>query len=162
MTNKIEELNKELDELQAKIEEVQKKIEEAKQAEWPKCGDIYWYISGDNSVISMSWHNDSIDRNHACVGNIFKTLEEASLEVERRKVIAELKKFAMSQKEVDTARFYNSICYIYLTTDDLLDTTSDCGARTAGVLYFADAYTAQEAIKAVGEDRIKKYYLGVE
>lgn len=162
MNNKIEELNKELDELQAKINEVQKKIEEAKQAEWPKCGDRYYYISSDNSVINICWHNDFIDRNHACVGNVFKTNEEAHFELESRKVTAELKKFAMTREEVWAARHNELVFYLFLDSDNDWDITHDCSVRTPGVLYFKNRDIAQEAVEAVGEERIKKYYFGVE
>lgn len=158
---KIEELNKELDELQVKIEEVQKKIEEAKQAEWPQRGDKYWYMFGTGEIFNDRWSGVQSDVDRQTIGNAFRTEKEAEFELERLKVTAELKKFAMTREEVKAARYNDSICYLYLNTDNILDITSECGVRTPGVLYFESSAKAWEAVDAVGTERIKNYYFGV-
>lgn len=161
MTNKIEELNKELDELQAKINEVQKKIEEAKQAEWPKRGDKYWYMFGTGEIFDDRWCEVSSDKARQSIGNAFKTEEEAEFELERLKVIAELKKFAMTREEVNTARNEKSVYTLAFVADDKIDVYSYFTARVSD-LYFESDKIAREAINAVGKDRIKKYYFRAE
>lgn len=158
---KIEELNKELDELQAKINEVQKKIEEAKQAEWPQRGDKYWYMFGTGEIYDDRWCEGESDRARQSIGNVFKTEEEAEFELERLKVTAELKKFAMSREEVKRARDVRAVYYLCLDSDNSLYGYSECSYRTP-TLYFADEHTVSEAIRAVGKDRIKQYYFGEE
>ena len=161
MSNKIEELSKELDELQAKIKEVQKKIEEAKQAEWPQHSDIYWYMFGTGEIFDGRWVGAKSDVARQTIGNTFRTKEEAKFELERLKVIAELKKFAMSRGAVRKARGDKSVYCLYLAPDDTLFAESDIAYRHP-TLYFADESTARKAITAVGEDRVKKYYFGIE
>ena len=88
--------------------------------------------------------------------------EEAEFGVERRKVTAELKKFAMTRAEVNAARYCKTVYHLYIDSADTLLTTTNYNGRTAGVLYFESEYKVQEAIRAVGEERIKKYYFGLE
>lgn len=162
MDNKIEELEEQLEELRAKVNELEQALSLAKLAEWPQEGDCYWFVTADGLAASGPWDNDLTDAGRAEIGNVFRTEEEADFEIERLRVIAELKKFAMSREEVKAARSCKYIYYFYSDGDGELDTSTCCGIRTPGVLYFESSDAALKAVEAVGEDRVKKYYLGVE
>lgn len=158
---KIEELNTELVELQARVKKIQEEIEKTKQAEWPQDGDDYWFIDGEGDIQNDTMYGMVADEERKSIGNTFRTKEEAEFEVERLKVIAELKKFAMSREEVEEARHANEVIYIILTESNEISTLIDYSFRCA-TMHFKDKCTAHNAVRAVGEDRVKKYYFGVE
>lgn len=160
MDNKIEELEEQLEELRAKVNELEQALSLAKLAEWPQEGDRYWFVTSDGVVSSDLWDNDSTDAGRAEIGNVFRTEEEADFEVQRLRVIAELKKFAMSREEVYAAR-RNYPVYCMCLCGDLITSDNHIRDRYA-LLYFKDNSILQEAVKSVGEGKIKKYYFGIE
>lgn len=125
-------------------------------------GDRYFFLSASGVIQRETWSNDGSDFNRERIGNAFLTVEDALFARERLKVIAELKKYA---KEFSVEEWkncdLNKHCIRY-----------DFRVRRVGVimafsvkgteLYFESEEKAQEAIEAVGEDRVKKYYLGVK
>ena len=163
MTNKIEELNKELEELQTKIKEVQNKIDDVKQEKaWPpKYGDTYRIIFSDGTVGTTTWLNDQMDNRRMSAGNIFQTKEEAEFEVERRKLITELKKFAMKRIDWRANRYDGEMYYIYLSGKNEIKINRARGF-VHSTLYFESPEKAKEAIATIGEDRVKKYYFEVD
>lgn len=138
------------------------KYEEPKEEEksWPQLADKYYTICGDMVVSNYLWDNDMWDIRRASIGNIFRTKEEAEFAVERLKVLAEMRKFA---EPFDAEWDYNTYhYYIYYDCEhECLDVYQNALMR-CGELYFESKKKARECIEAVGEDRIKKYYLGVE
>ena len=93
---------------------------------------------------------------------MFLKKKEAKFAVERLKVIAELKKYA---KEFSDEEWLNqSIVKHYIIfdyEDHVINIGYVCFTKVSDI-YFESEEKAQEAIEAVGEDRIKKYYLGVK
>ena len=163
MTN-ITELQAQLEALkehQAKGEEqirqLEIELEQAIEAEksWPQYGDKYYFLSDGEDFSQTTWRDDSFDFGTLKVGNCYRTQEEAEFEVERRKVMTELKKF--SREFVVGERNY------YIKWDfDVSDFFTDFGVfHKLDSLYFESIEKAWEVIKMVGEDRIKKYILGV-
>lgn len=126
-----------------------------------KDGDRYCYITADGELRFVSWQNDESDKNKLYIGNIFLTEEDAEFEVERLKVIAELKKYAKEFSDEEWSNPTIPKYVIYLSSQDYrMDITSHYSVRYP-FLYFESKEKAQEAIDAVGEERIKKYYFGV-
>lgn len=151
--------------LQDEIEALKKVEIEEDSGRWkPEMRDEYYYIEENGSIDSYRWDNYGYDNEHYKIGNCFKTREEAEFVVERFKVLAELKEFAepfdtewdcADTQGVDKHWFigYNyGISHLYVD--------SRMTYRRAE-LYFASEEDAKKAIEAVGEDRIKEYYLGV-
>lgn len=162
MNKEIEALNKELEELQTKIKEVQDKINEVKREKtWPNLGDYYWIITGDGRVCKSAWLNDDLDDNRMNFSNVFRTKEEAEFEVERLKVIVELKKFAMRLLDWRANRYDGERYYIYLSGKNEIKINLARGF-VHSTLYFESPEKAKEAIAVVGEFRVKKYYFGVD
>src|SRR5699024_7590376 len=148
LLNRIEELEKELLELKEQVKG---------QQEFPQSGERYWYNNGGGMVNSCFWKSEQLDLNRYRIGNMFKTEKEAEFAVEKLKVEAELRKYSRPFKEDD----YNSFIELYMF-DKTPTVDSNEYWQTQGVIYFESDEKAQQAIDAVGEERIKKYIFGVE
>lgn len=152
--NKIDELETKIKELSDEIEKL--KADEESKAWKPKRGDSYWLISHTGYAVQARWIDDSIENDIYEIGNVFRTNEEAEFRIEQLKVEAELRRF--SRPFVVGERNYsfyfdhriNCIC------------TTDYSYTQEGNIHFASEEIAQKAIDTVGEERIKKYYFGVE
>lgn len=127
-------------------------------------GDTYYYIDVYGDISDGRIGNDSSEDEIFAIGNVFLTEEDAEFARERLKVIAELKKYA---KEFSDEEWAQNNCvkkyYIFYNWSN--------GKVSAGYNYFASygnqllfesGEKAKEAIDAVGEERIKKYYFGVK
>lgn len=127
-----------------------------------KKDDDYYFISAEGSAYLDRENEVIVDGLHYDIGNYFKTEEEAKFEVERLKVIAELKEWATPVSEFDwdeygedTRKYVLAVanngenCHLemdYYYTHQVSD------------LYFESEEVAKSAIEAVGEERIIKYY----
>lgn len=127
-----------------------------------KYGDSYFSLTALGTIMPAIWHNVGSDWNRERIGNVFLTEEDAKFASERLKVIAELKKYA---KEFSDEEWLNqSIVKHYIIfdyEDHAINIGYVCFTKVSDI-YFESEEKAQEATKAVGEDRIKKYYLGVK
>lgn len=140
-----------------------KQIEELKNMKieeyvvWkPKYNGDYWYIDNYCGVLKSIWKDTDLDNLMLLCGNVFKTKEEAEFEAEKLRVVAELKKFSCKYRK-DELNYYISL---NSKTNELGVTLSDIYTRFD--FYFNSYEKANEAIKSVGEDRIKKYLFGIE
>lgn len=127
-----------------------------------KDGDRYCYITADGELRFVSWQNDESDKNKLYIGNIFLTEEDAEFEVERLKVIAELKRYAKEFSDEEW-RNGNTAKYLFYRSfpGNRIYITSTYSAHYP-CLYFESMEKAKQAFNAVGEERIKKYYFGVK
>ena len=148
LLNRIEELEKELAELKCKVKEGPK---------FPEYGDIYWCIDAEGIVYVNTFEGIQADRNILEIGNVFKTAEEAEFAVEKLKVEAELRKFS---KPFENRKF-NHYIFFYVD-DDSIEVGYKLVCHSQGAIYFESEEKARQAIKSVGEERIKKYIFGVE
>ncbi len=159
-----EEIKKQIAECEEKLKSLREELDKTKCGgkRWkPAMGERYYCLNSDGSISNnrFGWENSLMAYLH---GNCFKTREEAEFEVERRKVIAELSDYAEGDDAVwdgDTQHWY-----IYFNTYSILKTASykSCSAMKLGTLYFRSEEAAKAAVKAVGEDRVKKYYLRIK
>lgn len=95
------------------------------------------------------------------IGLITLTEEEAEYQIEKMKVYEQLKRFAKEftdeeWKDKEIKKYF--IYYIY--TLNKIEISFNLRIKCFE-LYFESKENAQEAITAVGEERVKKYYLGV-
>ena len=140
---------------EAHLRKLGKEIEKLKQAKtgrWkPKSGDDYWYIYTNGDV----WRDNDYNNKRYSIGNVFRTKEEAEFKVERLKVIAELKEYA--------SEFVYGRNNYYINWSFSNDSLKICWLKfeKSCELYFESEEIARQAIEAVGEDRVKKHYLGV-
>ena len=133
------------------------KAEMHKENEFPQFGDDYWYVDSDTEVMDTASYDGEYDQGRLSIGNVFKTKDEAEFQVEKLKVEAELRKFSRPFKGEDN----NYYIEIYLPDKKLSIDRSEF-FKTQGTIYFESRKVANEAIDAVGADRIKKYLFGVE
>jgi len=133
------------------------KAEVQREQEFPRDGDDYWYVYDDAEVMDIEWDGSDCDQGRLSIGNVFKTKEEAEFAVEKLKVEAELRK--LSRPFVD-GEWNNHIKYSQ--SFDELSISTSLVYQTQGVIYFEGGEKARQAIKSVGEERIKKYIFGVE
>lgn len=152
--DKIEELENKIKELSEEIERL--KAEKEKEVWKPKCGDKYWLISHNGYVVQVRWMGDEAEDDIYAIGNVFRTQEEAEFRVEQLKVEAELRRFARPFEENKS-----NWTMIYEADHKKIATYNYTSFQIHNI-HFASEEIAQKAIDTVGEDRIKKYYFGVE
>ena len=134
------------------------KAEVQREDEFPQEGDSFYSISETGNIEGgMIWGGYPVDMNRMAIGNVFKTEQQAEFVVEKLKVEAELRKF--SRPFVD-GEWNNHIKYSQRF--DELSISTSLVYQTQGVIYFESGEKARQAIKSVGEERIKKYIFGVE
>ena len=127
-----------------------------------KNGDKYFFLTASGIVQGGTWSNDSSGFDRQRIGNTFLTEEDAKFAKERLNVIAELKKYA---KEFSHEEWMNRDLPKYYIGFKYGCRGLSCYMahwRRGLDLCFESEEKAQEAIKAVSEDRVKKYYLGVK
>lgn len=153
---KQEEINQDIERLNNLIKNKQK--ENKTSTVWePGENEHYYFVEAEGKV--TQFYNDStIDEKIIKHTRVFKTKEEAEFEVERMRVLRELEKFACEFKyEFELPKSNRYIYYDYIS-NELSIGHAACGSHD---LYFESKEKAKEAIEAVGEERVKKYYLGV-
>lgn len=133
----------------------------------PESGEKYWYIAYYGQVDGFEyWYNAPTDKDSLKIGNCFKTCEEAEFELEKLKVIKELKDYALEHNEYeidwkDRDKNKNKwyIYYNYYYSDINYDAAYSIKLNT---VYFTSSQIADNAIKTIGKNRLKKYYFGIE
>lgn len=159
--NSLEELEEYLNKMEEEIENIKENIRIRKEdlKEWElKIGEEFYTISGFGHVNCWKYKGDVKDLNAFRIGNAFKTKEEVKFELERRKVITELKKYSKAYNPNE-----NNVCICYSYAEDNLETYLEpLDEPDIGAYYFESEKMAEKAIKEVGEERIKKYLFGVE
>lgn len=144
----------EIKEIKKCMEELRKiEIEEDKSK--PRFNEEYWFIDACGGVYNDFWNGVNGDNYRFDIGNVFRTEEEAKFEVEYRKVLAELKQFSH-----EFSYGYRNF-YINLSNGSNLSYKYRSNVRIQGIIYFESEEKIKEAIKSVGENRIKKYLFGV-
>src|SRR5699024_7835297 len=111
---------------------------------------------GGGMVNSCFWKSEQLDLNRYRIGNMFKTEKEAEFAVEKLKVEAELRKFS---RPFDYERYNHFIKFHH---DGTIEVYLDKSFKIQGTIYFESGEKTIEAIKSVGEERIKKYIFGME
>lgn len=139
----------------------EQKEEEKEEIPFPKKGDKFYFLLSDGEI-DYEYYNPTsrIHADRISTGNCFKTEEEAKFEVERRKVIHEMKKFAEPEDYVWDGE--NSHHYIYYNFCCDAIRTGHTYSYKKNVIFFKSTDDIRDCIEAVGEDRIIKYYLGVK
>ena len=155
INQRIEQLEKELQELKEQVV-IQEQAETKTPIGWvPRDGEVYYFVDYDGSINSET-NNSTFDDSPAKHHKVFRTEEEAQFYAEKMKVERELEKFA---SEFVCGEFNYSIFWDYAIEKFRYQKNK---VFIGNLTYFESKEKAQEAIQAVGEDRIKKYYLELQ
>lgn len=140
-------------------------VEEPKSKVWkPNKNEKYCYIGGDGDIYHTVNVNLTADDCIFSIGNYFKTDEEAEHMVEKLKVIKELQDFAIENRdeEIDWYDKEQDKWEISYKDSNVEPICNNYYRAQTFNIYFTSLEIAQEAIKKIGEDRIKKYYFDIE
>ena len=142
-------------------------VVEGKKKWWePKKDEKYYIICGDGSIDYNNYDGDYGDKRLMAIGNCFQTEEQAEFMAEKLKVIHELEKFAYESNEEEIDWNDTNQEKLYLTMN-YMDKCIDVFYTYVWIyspsnIYFTSRKIAKEAIETIGEERIKKYYFGVD
>ena len=140
-----------------------KKSTEEKPKVWkPKNNEKYYFIYSQGKLSNTIWNDSSMDASLYAIGNCFRTKKEAEFAIEKQKVITELKRFSQEHNEkIDWEDKSWKYCITY---DYAINKVTYISALTSkrNDIYFSSKEIAKQAIKAIGADRLKKYYFKVE
>ena len=130
----------------------------------PNYGRKYFYINDCGAIINSKWYDDVIDTYRYEIGNFFKTKEETEFALEKVKVETELRRFAEENNEheidwTDEDQEKWCMCYSYYYGNIYF---IDAGSYKRNDIYFTSKEIGEQAIKHIGEERLKKYYFEVE
>ncbi|MGP1402633.1 MAG: hypothetical protein ACTTKY_00625 [Catonella sp.] len=141
------------------IEELQGQVESNNDSKtiWDlniKDGEMYYRLSWKGDAI-QDFFESSYDKKVRDINGAFLTREEAEFEVERKKVEAVMKKYSRpfeNNRDNYCLYFYNCISI----------QTGFNSAYNYGVPCFETEEIAEKVIDEIGEDRLKKYWFGVQ
>lgn len=131
-----------------------------------RSGEIFFFIGSAGEV----WEKDFVpgnpsDENRFLLGNAFPTREAAEFEVERLKVLHEIKEFIAKNddKEID---WTDSVEFKYVLTYLIEDSKVSAGVFYSNMKYQKELCASSgkvmaDMIETIGEERIKKYYFGI-
>ena len=144
------------EELKALKERIAELEEQAKQKQGiPQVEEDYWYVRDDTEIMGTVWYGDEYDQERLSIGNVFKIKEQAEFSAEKLRVESELREFS---KPFDTDSLTFTICFD-VEENELYSETRRFMSQ--GSIYFGQGH-AEDAMDAVGRERIKKYIFGVE
>lgn len=125
-----------------------------------KNGDTYYVVDYDDMNASKTvFYNDEIDLNHRKLGNCFLTKEEAEYELERRRIENEMIRLG-GRRNIKICNDNYYIMYDHKTRN--LAYFNRNWMHSQGSIFFDTYVDVDKAVKAIGEDRIKKYIFGVK
>lgn len=131
-----------------------------------KCmNEIYYSICPNGNIVSSVEKNTFYDDNCWKFGNYYNTKEEAEFAKQKQLVYQELKKYALEQntEEIDWTNNCSSKFYItYGCQNNELYVYCMQTIKCPNTVYFTSKKIAENAIKDIGEDRIKKYLFEID
>lgn len=158
-------MSTEIEQLEAAIEIATKRLTELKAAEaaqaekaWPQVGDTYFFVDGDGDVVESQWDSYLIDASRMNIGNVFRTVAEAEHEIDRRKVLTELRRLAQEswggEKPDWSSRDQDKWYLDYDHLEERWETGPRKNCQDQGVVYFATCEAALAAIGTIDADRL--------
>lgn len=140
------------------MEELQRQINDNPKTIWDLDIDDReeYCLLNSNGHISNEIFNSPYDEIARDIGNAFLTLEEAEFELERRKVETVMRKYSRPFKSGE-----DNWIVEYHHDDECID-IDFIRMYDRGIHYFESEEIAEKVIDEIGEDRLKKYWFGVE
>ena len=98
------------------------------------------------------------------MGNCYETIEEAEQAIEILKIHNELKHYAEEHNEAEIdwdsneqPKYLILADYYYSDMSEYIDIDYDCIYKYPNQIYFTSREIAEDAIKAIGKDRVKMW-----
>lgn len=138
-------------------------VEKNKIKVWePSLGDLYYYINSNGDIKFSYYNTRSIDKR--CIGNFFKTDEEADHMVEKLKVIKELKELSNIKFNMSDYLKNNGIYYIAydFTQNRIVPLFDNISRNIPFNVYFSTKEDCEKAITKIGKERLERYYFDME
>lgn len=135
-------------------------VKKSKKSRKRHMNEIYYSICPNGNIVSSIEKNTFYDDNCWKLGNYYNTIKEAEFAKQKQLVYQELKKYALEQNtgEIDWENYLQIKYFIYYNTKSndlgIMDVSK---RKITGQVYFTSEKIAENAIKDIGEDRIKKY-----
>lgn len=159
-------------EIQQKIEELQKQIDELKnikieekQKNWePAVDEKYYYINSVGKINCYHFIDDEFDNDCIKLGNCYRTKKEAEFAVNKIKYTQMFKRFIEERSDpIDWRNKEKKKWYIaYDFEEHHIEIDFDEYFMSQGTIYASSEQILKDAVAYVGEDKVKKYVLGVE
>lgn len=129
-----------------------------------KNDDTYYLIDTDGDVMNATWNDIDIDIDSKFrkIGNVFLTKEEAENDIERRKVETEMLRLGGRREFKNGENNYYIVCDFDSSHFAIRIFNNKSDGFAPMTIYFDSAKDCKNAIKTIGEDRIKKYIFGVD
>lgn len=138
-------------------------VEKNKIKVWePSLGDLYYYINSNGDIKFSYYNTRSIDKR--CIGNFFKTDEEADHMVEKLKVIRELQDLSNIKFNMSDYLKNNKIYYIAydFTQNRIVPLFDNISRNIPFNVYFSTKEDCEKAITKIGKERLERYYFDME
>lgn len=155
-------------EYKAEIEALKKRIEELENVKIeaarpphphfkPEDKNEYFEILSTGLLSANIW-SDSSDycMDAYDIGNVFRTTADAGFAAERLRVLKEMREWAGKWNDPYT------LCYMWDSTGSDIAVVFGVAQVVYSEIRFATKEDAENCIKAVGRDRLIKYYFGVK
>lgn len=120
----------------------------------PKQGQIYYSIENNGKAYSRTWTDTEWDSERLALCNVFRTRDAAEYAAEYYKVLAEMREWAGHNYD-------GAYIYYHKPSDEIMIDWDGDSTNCHGDIRFKCVDDAENCIKAVGEDRLIKYYFGV-
>lgn len=129
----------------------------------PEYGEGYFCVTG-YGIGNNIWKNDYMDSSYYGIDNCFKTKEEAEFALKKIKVKTELRRFAEenNEYEIDWKDEKQEKWFIFYNCKEEIINPIYVYDFCVCNICFTSEEIARQAIKSIGEERLKKYYFGVE
>ena len=136
----------------------------------PKLYDVYWNIGGCGEIWEHEWAHTCYDNYCYATGNYYCSEAEAGFAKQKQLITQELKDFALAHNEskIDwfdgLPKFHLVAHYVYQNKSVVIEiarsfTYKDDMYKSKDS-YFKLENIAQQAIDAIGKERLMKYYFG--
>lgn len=135
-------------------------IEKSTQVWKPQYGEKYYTISTRGTIDFDNFvAENNTDAGRLLLGNVFETEEEAKHMLEKIKIINKLRELSNIKCSKNKNKYF--IYYNFRENRVLCGETNLCKLSPFEAC-FKTAEECQEAIKTIGEDKLKKYYFDVK
>lgn len=161
-----EQILKDIQEAQEKLDNAKKKLEELENCtskeRWKPCiGESFYYIDLYLEIRSTIYYGQYIDYLYD-TDNIFKTSEEANERLEYMKTRTQIKDIALrlnNGKKIDWENIDEPKYYIYYNVYDKAIRYDKMYSYKRDTIYCLNICFIDVALKEIGFDRLKKYFM---